>query len=919
VTLDLEPAEFLKYANEIPLEVTLFEQVVAGAVRVLGDIYRHEGSEWAPVPWSTYPPSGRNGRRFSEYVTKIAERLGVKEAPLGAALFRAISDSGHQRIIIRAAGLALKVAQHTDPVWICPQCQRPHLQPAGGLCTNCFSALSDKANAKCEELWQSNYIVLPAVNGREPIKIHCAEMTAQTDDQAERQRLFRGFFINLEGEGHVYVDKVDEIDILSVTTTMEVGVDIGSLQAIMLANMPPMRFNYQQRVGRAGRGKQPFALALTLCKGRSHDNYYFADPSHITGDVPPVPFLTMRQAQIAQRLLAKECLRHAFWSAGVRWWDNPSKTDSHGEFGLAVSQGGETRKCWEDVRSDVGQWLEAANSQTLGKKTEIIDALASNNEQLDKQNLLQYLCDDLHSEIDSACIDPEMVGEGIAERLADAGILPMYGMPSRVRDLYHQLDYDKGPKTIDRDLELAITQFAPGAQRTKDNAIHKPIGFTSPIIRHNGFWDASSLNPLPYRKWMLRCLSCGNVVMEKGDECSYCGIGSGNPQLKCYEIAMPAGFRTDLSQGKSAKENEPYFGMPTAFAESTRDRSSFTPVPGLNSEIKCSEKNRVWRINDNSGKLFRGRKLMTRGFKNKAGQLTNGPRLNNQWIAEEFIGQVSNDAAGAAEKLDSIAIAAGKTTDVLRFKPHKVRQGINLDPLRSSGGVKAAIYSAAFLVRSVVGELLDFNPEEIDVCNFERIKIGNDRAMGVIALSDHLPNGAGFVRHVAENWSSILSGIITPDSDDCFAARVISEAHRTCDSSCYNCLRSFRNMQYHGILDWRLGLSYLNILNDNGYKCGLNGDFSPPELEGWLLQAEKQSKNFASLFGYDFKGVDPLPWMEGENAVVIATHPLWDTDDPQDMLSRTMANTGGDPVFIDTFNLMRRQSWCHMEIQRRKK
>ena len=78
------------------------------------------------------------------------------------------------------------------------------------------------------------------------IPIRVEELTGQTDDYGLRQRHFRGILTAEEEQR----DIVTEIDVLSVTTTVEVGVDLGSLTAVYLSNMPPQRFNYQQRVGR---------------------------------------------------------------------------------------------------------------------------------------------------------------------------------------------------------------------------------------------------------------------------------------------------------------------------------------------------------------------------------------------------------------------------------------------------------------------------------------------------------------------------------------------------------------------------------------------------------------------------------------------------------------------------------------------
>ena len=106
--------------------------------------------------------------------------------------------------------------------------------------------------------------------------------------------------------------KGKKIDVLSCSTTFELGVDVGDLETVFMRNVPPSPANYAQRAGRAGRSLKSVAFALTFCNKGNHDFAFYRRPeAMIRGNIRP-PVFKVENEKIA--------IRHLYASALSFFW-----------------------------------------------------------------------------------------------------------------------------------------------------------------------------------------------------------------------------------------------------------------------------------------------------------------------------------------------------------------------------------------------------------------------------------------------------------------------------------------------------------------------------------------------------------------------------------------------------------------------
>lgn len=969
ITIDATNDNINNYAKELNISSELFSNIINGTIRILGDTYKHNYAEY-PIS-SPYINYNSLPSYFKRWIHNVAINNSLDEKILGNALFQFLIDN---KIINSERGLIIenlfiKISEENDPVYSGGLINRPHLHDAGGICT--FSGLYrenldlvkiQKTELVCKNLWDKNYLAYNAlVERRELIRLHCEELTGQTDNQFKRQRHFRDIILPSEAG---QLKEALSIDLLSVTTTLEVGVDIGSLQAVMLGNMPPQRFNYQQRVGRAGRRGQAYSAILTFCRGRSHDEFYFANPGRITNDPPPVPFLSMDQDKIFKRLLAKEILRQAFLEIKVTSNITEERSSVHGEFGFLENWNKQLLINWIVANKvKVEQIVDTIISNALTvKRTEFIDWIFNTNSD-----------DNLISKIERIIKSHEISTNDISEKLAEGGILPMFGMPTNVKNLYHGIGEDLEPLSIDRPQHIAIYEFAPGTQKTKDKAIHTSIGFTSELIKRKDnkgrdFISNDEDDPFYLNLWYIRCKSCGlfetftdEVKIRKEKEsyfasCRICKEELPERFIGPIMLKSPKAYRTDFSLGKDSKDDiDLNFSRPPIFAESKDDGESMDNKKEIhNMKLIISDNDISWRLNTNTfrGKLYTIRKKFP--FDRNADfqfskqwlfsdykKFVNPPSLSN------FEMKVSNE--NSTVEPEPISIASYKKTEILRIRPNTFSLSLDLNMFSKegnswfvkahAGAVKSAFYSAAYLLQRALADHLDIDPTEIEIADIimKRLNDNTNRISSEIILVDELPNGSGFVRYLFSNFEKIISEIINPTEKDSYLYKIHSLDHvLACKDACTQCLKVYRNMSYHSLLDWRLGLSLLRVLYDPDYNCGADNKFEKYlELRDWISFSQQLLVNYVESFPENFSKVileecDGLPIIKygaTQENVIMLVHPFWDmlNGNPnswilkiKNQLELYVKTKNGNFSMLDTFNLHRRPGWCYQKLINKK-
>lgn len=403
------------------------------------------------------------------------------------------------------------------------------------------------------------------------------------------ERAFLKANIYLAGEHSAQIDRhtlsqrekdfnEGRLNILSCSTTMEMGVDIGGISEVVMNNVPPQSANYLQRAGRAGRRAETKCLAFTFCPASPIGVATWQNPTApITGKTD-MPLLKMDSGILIQRHI-NAFFFYAFAQTNGNQLQGAIGVDSQVQDLFSPSGEEESQDCykefctflnelisekqqdsgdkknWKELYkqlvegtykknssiSDAAETTKASLEQLKEAYTKQIEALTEIKKKVDRskrQQALEYQIKNLKE-------------KNLLTYLAEQNFLPSAGLPTGLVEC--QLGEQKSkedsyrPISVTRHLSRSILEFAPGTQLVRNEWVYEPEG----IVMKTKYKQAADLYAV------CTCGNCGHSFVERGTidsntPCPQCGL----QELKSLDgiakggkftrVVEPAGFTVSV-------------------------------------------------------------------------------------------------------------------------------------------------------------------------------------------------------------------------------------------------------------------------------------------------------------------------------------------------------------------------------------